>query len=163
MKQGKISLLVYCRYAISQYIFSVSYVHKNQGWISHSLLENRQLAIYNSTTEINLLRRFQYFFCFLRIINCTSSHQTFLFLSSAVIILLKDPIFYLLFTITKQISSVKQKIFYLQLVGDARFENGEPPAVPRFQKVRSSKTSAQTVHPTGQTGAQFAHIAAKTK
>ncbi len=28
------------------------------------------------------------------------------------------------------------------LNGDARFENGEPPAVPRFQKVRSSKTSA---------------------
>ena len=43
-----------------------------------SLLENQVLAIYNSTTEINLLRRFQYFFCFLRIINCTSSHQTFL-------------------------------------------------------------------------------------
>ncbi len=30
----------------------------------------------------------------------------------------------------------------ISLLEDARFKNGEPPAVPRFQKVRNSKTSA---------------------
>ena len=45
--------------------------HTKIGYLAQELTQNQNgyFAIYNSTTEINLLRRFLYIFCPIRIIN----------------------------------------------------------------------------------------------